>query len=372
MDYRYPSTLSREVSLLGFGCMRFPKVSPDTPDIDVTKATEMVRLAYESGVNYFDTAYIYHGGTSEQFIGSVLRSYPRDSYMLASKMPLWCVKEASDIPRIFEEQLQRCGVEFFDNYLMHALDSQSVKKMVEYGAYEYLQAQREAGRIRNIGFSFHDSPAVLSDILGRWKWDFVQLQLNYVDWQLQNAQAQYEIATKAGIPVIVMEPIRGGALAAGAEVLAKAEPGASPASWALRFAGSLANVMTVLSGMSDMSQVRENISTFSPLVPLDGQERQVLHQAAEAYMATRTVPCTGCAYCMPCASGVKIPQVFAAYNGFCTSHDVQAFADDYAMIGSEHTAGSCTGCKACKQACPQAIDIPKKLEEIETFYESLS
>ena len=200
------------ISVLGLGCMRFPKVE-GSEMIDREKAQQVVDLAYARGVNYFDTAYRYHEGDSEPFIGEALKKYPRESFHLATKMPMWMVKSPEDAPRIFEDQLRRCQVEYFDFYLCHAMGAASFETMKANGVYEYLKKEKEAGRIRRLGFSFHDSPAVLRQILDYGEWDFTQIQLNYLDWELQDAKGQYELLTERGIPVVVMEPVRGGALA---------------------------------------------------------------------------------------------------------------------------------------------------------------
>ena len=230
-----------QISLLGLGCMRLPKVE-GSEKIDRAKAQEIVDYAYAHGVNYFDTAYRYHEGDSELFIGEALQKYPRESYHLATKMPMWMVNKPEDVAAIFEDQLKRCRTEYFDFYLCHALNASTFERMKQFGAFEYLQKQKEAGRIRHLGFSFHDSPEVLRKIVAYGPWEFTQIQLNYLDWELQDAKGQYEVLTEAGLPVIVMEPVRGGALATlcpeSDEIFRKARPDKSIASWAIRFAAA--------------------------------------------------------------------------------------------------------------------------------------
>ena len=315
MEMRQYRDTGVEVSLLGMGCMRLPKLDPEKPDIDYVKAQEIIDYAYSHGVNYFDTAYVYHGGQSESFIGQALKKYPRESYFLATKMPIWCVKKQEDVERIFNEQLQKCQVDYFDFYLFHAQDAGNFKKCQEFGVYEFLSRMKAEGKIRRLGFSFHDTPEVLRHICDTYDWDFAQIQLNYLDWEMQDARTQYQILADRGIPVVVMEPVRGGALASpcdAANILFREErPDKSVASWAIRFVASLPGVLTVLSGMSDMEQVRDNVDTMTNFEPLTERDREIIDAALEAYRKKDTVPCTGCRYCMDCPFGVDIPKMFA-------------------------------------------------------------
>jgi len=362
-------------SLLGFGCMRLPLLQAGKPDIDYPLAQKLIDYAYAHGVNYFDTAYVYHEGLSEQFIGQALRKYPRDSYFLADKMPMWKVTNESQVDEIFQDQLKRCGVDYFDFYLCHSMESRNLEKFKKFHVIEYLNQKKAEGKIRRLGFSFHDTPAVLRTILPLYHWDFAQIQLNYVDWKTQDAKGQYELLQKNGIPVVVMEPVRGGALATlcpqSAEILKKAEPQASLASWAVRFAASQPGVMTVLSGMSSAEQVIDNVHTFSNFTPLSGQELKTLRQAAELYKSYLTIPCTGCRYCMECPSGVDIPAVFKLYNEYSVTHRSQEFIEGYRALGKEKQAASCAACGKCAAHCPQHIEIPDRMKEIREKVEKL-
>jgi Predicted oxidoreductases of the aldo/keto reductase family len=374
-----------EISLLGFGCMRLPKLYADKQDIDYDLAGKMIDYAYAHGVNYFDTAYPYHEGMSETFVGYALKKYPRESFYLADKMPSWLLHTLEDGKRIFAEQLQKCQVEYFDNYLCHSIGQsleEFVKRYEDTGILDYLLEEKKNGRIRHLGFSFHGKPEVLEQLVDRHKWEFVQIQLNYLDWDMQNAKKQYEILEKRGIPCIVMEPVRGGSLCNLCEEsvnLLKAErPDKSLASWAVRFAASLPNVLTVLSGMTAMDHVVDNVATMTDFEPLTARDHQVLEQAAAAYLRAGTIPCTGCRYCMDCPAGVDIPKVFATYNQCATENhlpisfgdrenfdkNAKLFLQAYESIPQENRAEHCVACGKCKEHCPQHIEIPERMREI--------
>ena len=376
MEMRQYRDTGVQVSLLGMGCMRLPKVDPEKEDIDYAKAQEIIDYTYSHGVNYFDTAYVYHGGQSETFIGQALKKYPRESYFLATKMPIWCVKKPEDVERIFNEQLQKCQVEHFDFYLFHAQDAGNFKKCQEFGVYEFLSKMKAEGTIRRLGFSVHDTPEVLRLICDTYDWDFAQIQLNYLDWEMQDARTQYQILADRGIPVVVMEPVRGGALASpcdAANILFREErPDKSVASWAIRFVASLPGVLTVLSGMSDMEQVRDNVDTMTNFEPLTERDREIIDAALEAYRKKDTVPCTGCRYCMDCPFGVDIPKMFALYNHFVLDKDEEDYLEAYRAQPEETLADKCRACGACLSKCPQHIKIPEKMAAIRETVDKLS
>lgn len=366
MEKRTFPGIGAEVSLLGFGGMRFPTLEDGA--INTPAAAAMLERALEAGVNYFDTAYRYHDGNSESFMGSVLSRHPRASYFLADKLPSWLLKTPEDAERIFEEQLVRCGVDYFDFYLVHALDEENYACFEAAHGYEVLARKKAEGKIRHLGFSFHDTPAVLEGILDGHKWDFAQIQLNYLDWTLQDAKVQYELITSRGLHVVVMEPVRGGALAKlsdkAAGILSAAQQEKSTASWAIRYAASLPGVMTVLSGMSDMDQVEDNLVTMSPFAPLSDTEHTVLQEALAAYLSAGTIPCTGCRYCMDCPAGVDIPRTFAMYNQYKLDGRTNHFLNSYGYMGEERQPTRCVTCGACLPRCPQHIDIPLRLAEV--------
>ncbi|MDR1397900.1 MAG: aldo/keto reductase [Desulfarculales bacterium] len=371
METRSFTSIGREISLLGFGLMRLPLADPGKPEIDYSLGEKMIDLAWRSGVNYFDTAWPYHDGLSELFAGAVLSRYPRESYCLASKMPLWALDSAERAEEIFNRQLEKCRVDYFDFYLLHSLTEEHYKIALDFDIYNLLARKKQQGLIKRLGFSFHDNPGLLARIVSAHSWDFAQIQLNYIDWQALEAKRQYEILAQRQIPVVIMEPVRGGALATlnpqALNILQNADPGASPASWALRYAGSLPGVLTVLSGMSDLEQVKDNIATMEQFKPLSNGERDLLAQAGSAYLASGVIPCTNCRYCMDCPSGVNIPRVFAVYNHYRTIDNSFApaiFANNYRTLGPSEQAHNCTGCDRCLEYCPQSINIPEQMRTI--------
>jgi hypothetical protein len=363
-------------SLLGFGCMRFPKIDPDKPDIDEALAEKMMDEAYQSGVNYFDTAYPYHQGLSEKFVGRVLKKYPRESFYLATKMPGWELKNVDDAKRVFAEQLDNLQTTYFDFYLCHALSKKGFEIYKEPGIMDFLYDMKAQGKIKHLGFSFHDTPEVLDEIIHTYEWDFVQLQLNYLDWDFQDAKKQYEIVKDYGVPIIVMEPVRGGTLANLSEesrdILKNAKPHMSIASWAIRYAASKDQVMVVLSGMSNLEQTQDNIQTLTNFEPISKEEQAVIDHALKVFLENETIPCTNCKYCMPCPEGVDIPQVFKVYNQYALNHWEQQFIRNYENLDSEKRAENCIACGICLQHCPQGIEIPARMEEIRQLYEKLS
>ena len=351
--------------MLGYGMMRLPRLNGE---IDYDTVKKQVAIAMKHGVNYFDTAYFYHGGESEICAGKVLSAYPRDSYMLADKMPVSRLRTEADVERIFNEQLEKCRVGYFDFYLLHALNAGSWQKAQKLKVYEFLKKQKDAGKIKYLGFSFHDTPKVLQKIASAHPWDFAQIQLNYLDWTIYRSRQQYGILTKLGIPVIVMEPLRGGALATlnaeAREVFKKSAPDASVASWAFRYAGSLPNVLCVLSGMTMTEHLEDNIKTFTDFKPLSQKEQQVIKNALTAYQKSGVTLCTGCRYCMPCPVGVNIPENFKIYNGYKLSGNKNRFQRNYDKLKDKQKASACVSCGLCTKKCPQKIDIPAILKQI--------
>lgn len=359
-----------EVSLLGLGTMRLPCKTAlkreNNPMIDYKKGQELVDLAYENGVNYFDTAYMYHVGKSEKFIGTALKKYPRDTYFLADKMPIWMCTKKSDVEKIFKKQLEKTGHDYFDFYLLHSLGKDNFEKCEKYGVYEFLLKMREEGKVKNIGFSFHGNLDDLHNIVAAHHWDFAQIQMNYLDWKNQDAEAQYNILTEAGIPVIVMEPVRGGQLADVSEeindMFQKARPGKSAASWAMGFVASHSNVLTVLSGMNSVEQLNDNLATFTNFVPFSERELKICSNAEAMINKNDVIPCTGCDYCGDCPKGVKISSIFAVYNKIKTGeYTIPQGKEEYAKI--DGNCDDCIACGKCANHCPQGIEIPTLLKD---------
>lgn len=359
-----------EISRLGLGNMRLPCKTPikreANPLIDYNKAQELVDMAYENGVNYFDTAYMYHAGKSEKFIGQALKKYPRESYYLADKLPIWMCKKPDDMQKIFDKQLQRTGIDCFDFYLLHSLDKGNFEKCEKYGAYDFLLEKQKQGLIKNIGFSFHGTIDDLKTIVAAHHWDFAQIQMNYLDWKNQDAKTQYEILTEAGIPVIVMEPVRGGKLAdvpkRVEELFKNNAPDKSIASWAIRFCATHDNVLTILSGMNAKEQMLDNLQSLTDFVPMTDVELKICQNAASIINESEIIPCTGCDYCADCPKSVKISTIFDVYNKLKTGeYTAEQAKEKYAQIDVNHT--QCVACGKCKEHCPQSIDIPKMLSE---------
>ena len=368
MEKRKMEKLGIETSLLGFGCMRFPVL--ENGDINEPEAERMLDKAIADGVNYIDTAYPYHEGKSEIVTGKVLKKYDRDSFYLATKLPLWQVNSLEDVDRIFGEQLTKLQTDYVDFYLMHAINKERWDAMRKLGVVERLEQIKAEGRIRYLGFSFHDSYEVFEEIINAREWDFCQIQLNYMDVDEQAGLKGYELAASKNVPVIVMEPVKGGSLAAFADDIMEkfhaADAQASAASFALRWVGSLPGVKVILSGMSTMEQVEDNLKTFGCFRPLSEEEQRMMKEVRDTLKSRVQNGCTACRYCMPCPAGVDIPGCFGVWN---TYHMYQ----NYNMVkrrwenelGEQKQAKNCVKCGKCEQACPQKLSIRKDLERVQ-------
>ncbi len=357
---------------LGFGLMRLPEKDGT---IDMEHLCSMVDAYMQAGMNYFDTAYVYHGGNSEKVIREALvKRYPRDRFMLATKLPAWCMKDPDDRDRIFNEQLERCGVDYFDFYLLHSIeDGGNGETYEQLDCFNWGLRKKAEGRIRHFGFSFHGSPAYLIKVLDAHpEVEFVQIQLNYADWRnpVVRSGELYEILHSRNIPMIIMEPVKGGTLAAlkpELEEMYKAvRPSASIASWALRFVGSLPGVMTILSGMSTEEQMKDNIETFRHFEPLSEEEKKLVDKVRTIMMDVPQIGCTSCRYCTPgCPMNISIPDVFRAVNTMNLYGDVfrpKAFYGG--VIGQGHgRASECIACGQCEGVCPQHLPIIDLLRE---------
>lgn len=365
MEKRRLENLGIETSLLGYGCMRFPVNAEGK--IDEEKATALLKKALAEGVNYIDTAYPYHNGESESFVGKVLKEYPRDSFYLATKLPLWAIHSLEDVDKIFNIQLERLQTDYVDFYLMHAMGGAKWREMKEMGVVERLEELKAEGKIKYLGFSFHDSYEAFEEIINARDWDFCQIQLNYMDTEEQAGLKGYELTEKKGVPLVIMEPVKGGSLAAFAddimEKFHEADPDASAASFALRFVASLPNVKVVLSGMTTMEQVEDNLKTFNNFKPLSDREQEIIGEVVDLMRSRIQNGCTGCRYCMPCPVGVKIPETFGAWNTYHMYQNYNAVKWNWeSNIGEEHQPKNCIKCGKCEQACPQKISIRQDLE----------
>ncbi|WP_343256453.1 aldo/keto reductase [Ligaoa zhengdingensis] len=370
---------------LGFGLMRLPQTDPNIPSsVDIEAFKKMADVFIAAGGTYFDTAYPYHGGSSETaFREAVVKRYPRDAYTVTDKLPMFLINKKEEIPRIFEEQLARCGVEYFDYYWLHSLGKISYEKSEELQAFAYIAQKKAEGKIRHIGFSFHDAPELLEEILSKHpEMEYVQLQINYIDWDDPAIRARecYEIATRYGKPVIVMEPVKGGALAnipeQAEQLLKECRPSLSTASWAVRFAASLDNVMMVLSGMSNQAQLEDNLSYMKHFAPLDAEERAVLARAIEIVRGAIAIPCTACRYCTDgCPKEIAIPDYFALYNTLKRFGAVQRIVAStyYENLAETHgKAADCIGCRQCERRCPQHLKVVDYLQEVSSVFDAPS
>ena len=365
-----------EMPKIGFGLMRLPETDGV---IDIDKVCEMVDSYLAAGFNYFDTAYVYHGGNSERAVKeAIVKRHPRDSFTLATKLPAWSIHSFEDRDRIFNEQLERCGVDYFDFYLLHSIeDGNNYNTYVKYDCFNWGIQKREEGRIKHLGFSFHGTPELLVEIVDSHpEIEFVQIQLNYADWDnpLVHSGKLYEILSERNIPIIVMEPCKGGKLAnlddECADILKSVRPDKSVASWAFRFVGSLPGVTTILSGMTTKDQMADNMNTFGNFEPLSEEEKQAVEKVKEVMFRVEQVGCTACRYCVDgCPMSISIPDIISAIN------TRRKFPDDMrpqffynGLVERSGHASDCIGCGQCEGVCPQHLPIIEILKEgVEKF-----
>jgi predicted aldo/keto reductase-like oxidoreductase len=374
MLYRKMQNAAPDLSILGFGCMRLPTKEDGTINEDL--ATGMLRYAIDHGVNYVDTAYPYHNGESEPFVGRALAGGYREKVHLATKLPSWLIKSRGDMDRYLDEQLERLQTDHIDFYLVHGLNTPFWESLHGLGVTDFLDTALADGRIRHAGFSFHDNATLFTEIVDKYDWTFAQIQYNFMDEHYQAGTAGLEYAAKKGLGIVVMEPIRGGLLArdpAGIHAIwQKAKARMSPAAWALRWVWNHREVSVVLSGMSSPEQVRENVAvaesgragTLTPAeLALFGEVRTELERRSQ-------IPCTGCRYCTPCPHGVSIPECFEYYNRGHMYDDTEQTRQIYSMFlggffdGTPHYASLCEECGECEEKCPQSLPIRENLKKV--------
>ena len=372
MIMRYFDFKGEKISRLGFGCMRFKTIDGDNSKIDKVESAKILKEAIGKGLTYIDTAYPYHEKMSEKFVGEFLEENNlRDKIYLASKLPCWLIKEKEDFYRIFSEQLEKLRTDYLDFYLLHSLDIKRFRQMVDLGVFDFVDELKEKGLVKNIGFSFHDEYEAFEEIIKAYDWDFCQIQLNYLDINLQAGMKGYDLAKKMGIPLVIMEPVKGGRLANPPievrEIMAKFTY-LSPAQLAFKFPLSLDNVMTVLSGMNTSDQVAENMAIASADPSLSEKEREFYDKAREIYKKREKIACTACEYCLPCTVEINIPKVFSMWN--------KAFLYDEADISKKSyeeylkdgvNPETCIECGKCENICPQSLEIIEGLKEANEF-----
>ena len=372
MTMLYHEFQGLELSALGMGAMRLPVIDGDDARVDENAVKEMVAYAIEHGVNYFDTAWGYHNGQSELALGRALAAYPRDSFYLADKFPGYDLSNMDKVEEIFEAQLKKCGVDYFDFYLFHNVCELNIDAYLDrsHRIYAYLTEQKKNGRIRHLGFSAHGSCEVIRRFLDAYgdAMEFAQIQLNYLDWDFQGAKEKVELLTAHGLPVWVMEPLRGGSLAKLApeeeEKLRALRPDESMASWAFRFLQSVPEVTVILSGMSNLEQLKQNVATFSQDRPLNEAERTALLGIAGDMVKKIVLPCTACRYCTShCPQGLNIPELLALYNEHCFTKGGFIAPMAISAIPEDKRPNACIGCRSCEAVCPQQIKISEAMAD---------
>ncbi len=361
----------KQLSALGLGAMRFPVIDGDSAKIDFEATSEMVAYAMENGINYYDTAWGYHHGNSEPVIGEILSKYPRDSFYLATKFPGFDKENMSKVAEIFEKQLERCKVDYFDFYLCHCVAEGNIEEYLDekYGVVKYLVEQKKNGRIKHLGFSTHGSFQTMKRFLDAYRehMEFCQIQLNWLDWEFERAKEKVELLKQYQLPIWVMEPVRGGRLAAlepaQEEKLAAYREEKVPA-WAFRFIQTIPEVTMTLSGMSNMQQLQENIETFQTEAPLTEEEKEVLLAIGDEIASKTALPCTGCNYCTAkCPMELAIPKIVEVYNKKFAQAPQEEIDTAMAEIPAEKQPASCVGCKACEEVCPQQIKISEMMKK---------
>lgn len=375
MQYRQFGKLNIAISALGFGLMRLPAIDNDNSKIDEAEAIRMIRYAIDNGVNYIDTAWPYHGGNSEIVAGKALKDGYREKTFLATKLPTWLINEKEDMDKYLNEQLKKLQTDYIDFYLLHALDKSKWENMKKVDALSWAEKKKQEGKIRYIGFSFHDEYPVFQEIVDYYdKWDFCQIQYNYMDIDVQAGENGLKHAASKGLGVVIMEPIRGGRLAnppkAVQDIWDTAKVKRTPAEWALQWLWNQPEVSVVLSGMSTFEQLKENIESAkrSGINTLTKEELEIVSKVRNKYKELSPIACTGCNYCMPCPNGVNIPRNFELYNEAHMYNIYEANRKAYKDLG-DAKASSCIECGTCESVCPQHLTIIDYLKEVANYFE---
>lgn len=370
MQYCYFTKDNLKVSKLGFGCMRFPILEGDSGRIDKILAREMLIYGIENGINYIDTAFPYHKGNSEEFVGEVLSNGYRDKVYLATKLPAWLTNSYEDFEKYLDEQLKRLQTEYIDFYLLHSLSENTWNKIYDLNVLKFLDEAKRKGKIKYAGFSFHDNLDIFKTIVDSYSWDFCQIQLNYMDRQYQAGLEGMKYAAEKDISLVVMEPIKGGKLSNASEEISaiwdKNNIKRTPAEWALKWVYNFEEVSVVLSGMSTMDHVIENIKTADDAIPnsLTDQELKIIDEVTALYEQNVKVGCTSCEYCLPCPQKVSIPNIFELYNNMYVYGTEDISKNNYSRyIEQEIDSSKCVECGACESVCPQHLDIIKYLKD---------
>ena len=370
MLYRSINNITDKVSLLGVGGMRFPTDSKG--NADEAESIRMVRHAIDSGVNYVDTAYTYHDGESEVIIGKALKDGYREKTFLADKLPIWLVKEEADVRKLFDEQMKRLDVDCIDFYLVHCIETDAFKVMKDCNVLPILEELKAEGRISHIGFSFHDHYELFEEVIDYYPWEFCQIQLNYVDVEFQAGLKGLKYAASKGIPVVIMEPLKGGRITDAVpptiqEIWDSAPVRRTPVEWAFKWVASFPEVLTILSGMSNMEQLEDNIRILSDesMTRVSDEESALIEKVGGLYRKLIKYPCTECKYCMPCPNGVAIPRDIRFYNDWCVYEQNPKLKEEYlTWMAEEEQASSCIKCGKCEDACPQHLPIMSIMDEI--------
>lgn len=383
MKYRIFGKTGLQISALGFGMMRLPVIGQDRSRIDEEQAMEMALHAIEHGVNYFDTAYPYHttdfsqGGSSEPFLGKVLQKTEREKVYIATKLPSWLIQSRADMDKFLDEQLKRINTDYIDFYLLHGLNRPSWSNLIKHGAFEFLESALKAGKIGYAGFSFHDDVNLFKEIVDAFDWTFCQIQYNYFDENFQAGKEGLKYAAARDLAVVGMEPLRGGSLAArlpveAEKVLSAADPKRSTVEWALRWVWRHPEVAVVLSGMSHLDHVQENLALAENISEADWSEidSEAIKNAISIINDLQRVNCTACGYCLPCPEGVNIPRNFAICNDFHLFNDPQSKFRYNMVMGEKERASNCIQCGQCEELCPQKIPIRDELEHVAELFES--